>query len=316
MTPNTAIGKFSVALLRLISLPLKFTRDSIPFNNTLYLAAKFVSVIETRGIKCECTLKDGGRFQFNLNDPYWSRIVCDHFVYEPEIVHTIDLLAEREFSFLDCGANFGYWSIISVTRWRNCIETIAVEAAEPTYEHLLENCQLNGNRFKTLNRALSNVGNTMAKLHFYAPKHARASIDASSEDTETHDVETLTLDGLAALLDDQSAPLVIKLDIEGMELLVIESIGDIFNRDFCLIYEDHGKDGSSKITDEIIKKGVFSIYFMSGSGKLCEIKSSGDATAKKLNRRRGYNFIATVPESGTDKILRSALGLDAPAPRG
>jgi hypothetical protein len=55
-------------------------------------------------------------FGFDLGDFYWNRLSYAGFSYDPEMVSTLALVQDVPFTFLDCGANYGYWSVLMGAR--------------------------------------------------------------------------------------------------------------------------------------------------------------------------------------------------------
>ena len=62
-------------------------------------------------------------------DGYWSTLLDDHFRYEAEIEIFLKSAADLKYTLVDCGANFGYWSVLSLQLclWRTSV--IAIEAS-------------------------------------------------------------------------------------------------------------------------------------------------------------------------------------------
>src|SRR5258708_3634193 len=63
--------------------------------------------------RCETVLVDGAPFCFNARDPYWNRLLMAGFVYEPEVARVLRLLKDVDYAFIDCGANYGLWSVLA-----------------------------------------------------------------------------------------------------------------------------------------------------------------------------------------------------------
>jgi hypothetical protein len=61
-------------------------------------------------------LNDDSRFVFDLRDPYWARVLAPGFTYEPEIEGVLRAFADMPYTFVDAGANLGYWSILAPAR--------------------------------------------------------------------------------------------------------------------------------------------------------------------------------------------------------
>ena len=90
---------------------------------------------------------EGKKICVHLNDGYWTRLLFDNFVYEPEVEFVLNLLLGPGSFFLDCGSNIGYWSIFA-SKYINFPEQIvAVEPSLRTFARLERNRVLNGGSF-------------------------------------------------------------------------------------------------------------------------------------------------------------------------
>src|SRR5690606_22292313 len=94
------------------------------------------------------------RFCYPSGDAYWQYYFLTGKMYEEEISRTFDLVKHRVVLYLDCGANFGYWSLI----FSKMVKTVAVEASSESYDLLLLNNKLNANSFATLHAAITDSG--------------------------------------------------------------------------------------------------------------------------------------------------------------
>ena len=98
-------------------------------------------------------LNDDARFAFPFGDGYWSLLLDRSFVYEGEIEQFLRSVADVDYSFVDGGANFGFWSVLASSRPFGSHPVIAIEASSVNAARLARNAELNGGRFKILRRA-------------------------------------------------------------------------------------------------------------------------------------------------------------------
>ena len=259
--------------------------------------------------KQHCTVRLGAdsRFRFRLADPYWSPIVCSAFPYEPEIGFLLEQNRKRAFAFLDCGANFGYWSVFCSSPEIACPVVIAVEAAASTFRELEHNCTLNSRRFETRFNAVHSLDGRTVFLRELGENHASASIVEGCGDGTS--VQTITID---TLLSDGSVPtdlpVIVKLDVEGSEIEAFKGASKLFQREALMIYEDHGSDLSSQVTDFVLRDLGLRIFFVDGRKRVFRIRSSAAAGAVKTKPKRGYNFFAATPGSTFDRELAALAG--------
>lgn len=84
-------------------------------------------------------------------DAYWSRLLNRSYDYEEEIKLPHCGRDER-YEFVDCCANFGYWSVLE----QACAQqALAIEVGGLNVKRLNGNTELNGNRFRCLNVAIA-----------------------------------------------------------------------------------------------------------------------------------------------------------------
>ena len=66
--------------------------------------------------------------RFPFGDGYWSLLLDRSFVYEGEIEQFLRSVADVDYSFVDGGANFGFWSVLASSRPFGSHPVIAIEA--------------------------------------------------------------------------------------------------------------------------------------------------------------------------------------------
>lgn len=67
-------------------------------------------------------------FLLDLRDWYWNRLLSRDFVYEPEVEWLLRYLRGLRYTFVDAGANHGYWSIRASSDELGRQRTFAIEA--------------------------------------------------------------------------------------------------------------------------------------------------------------------------------------------
>jgi FkbM family methyltransferase len=254
------------------------------------------------GSRVVLELTGAGRFEVELTDPYWSRIVLDPIEYEPELADVLDRLRDEPVLFLDCGANRGYWSVrmsAVAARWR----VVAVEASPTTYDALARNAALNDGRFECLNGAVAAQGGRRVAIVTPAGRSVGAHVSeerrqpTGSGETIEH-ATTVTIDELAAGHDPgRELPVVVKLDVEGMEVPALRGAGEVLRRDPLILYEDHGHDDSCEVSAYILDALGYEVFHRHGPGRLSRMRRVEDVRRVKVRRRRGYNFFASRPGS-------------------
>lgn len=271
-----------------------------PFNyRGLYTFSKHIGRLCAEETRIQILLEEDSVYEFALNDPYWARLIHQKIVHEPEIHHFLRLLSGKRFVFVDGGANWGYWSILASSKVYGAEQTIAYEPMPKALEYLRANQALNGERFSVIPKAIAKED------AFGIPMHVMAGAELSAVESSiaqgahgggtTLEVDAFSLDHvLRTIITD--APVVLKLDLEGVEAEVIQGSKDIENREVALIFEDHAKDLQCKATKAVLERGWL-VYFFHDDGKIEEIKALEQAAKLKTNRHRGYNFFAWRRES-------------------
>jgi FkbM family methyltransferase len=228
-----------------------------------------------------------GKFWVYLRDPYWSRLLFRGYRYEPEIERMLQQVAQCEqIAFLDCGANFGYWSIRSRELFP-AATVIAIEAEPSNFDKLAANLDLNGGGFISINAAVYDTTGETVSIGTSNGHHADAQVGRG-----TALVGTVTIDDLIATHCPDARTIVVKIDVEGSEEKALDGALDaISNRTCVFIYEDHGQDTYSIATRHALRLGM-EIYFVNDDLEFVQIMSPEQASALKIDKKRGYNFVA------------------------
>jgi FkbM family methyltransferase len=251
-------------------------------------------------------LNADSRFAFDLRDPYWARLLAPGFTYEPEIEAVLRAFGDLPYTFVDAGANLGYWSILASSCELGRHRSIAIEAATGTFERLLANRALNEERFECLHGAVSARTDERVTLAISA-HHSSSGIADSGEIPDvrgTEVVPTLTLDDVIADVVAHSGPVIVKLDVEGAEIAALQGGRRLLESDALLLYEDHGKDPESRVSAAVLELG-WTVFLAVGEGFV-----PADLSAIRRYKTRpdvGYNLIACRTGSGMEEQVRARL---------
>lgn len=257
------------------------------------VVAKLVSSVLASKRQVCVIMSDDCRFTFPYGDGYWSILADRNHVYEPEVEWLLEQVRDVNYSFVDCGANYGFWSCrVSSERFGNK-RSLAVELDPSTYGQLVKNASANSDRFDVLNRGVSDVSGQLVPI--YGAKHeARSLVNDGSDAVPRGEVETVTLDELLRSgAIEANGPVVLKLDVEGVEVEAMNGANDLLERQLLIIYEDHGSDRSHIISRHVFDKLGMRVFGHSQKKGLYELRSVDELSRIKINRRRGYDFFAT-----------------------
>jgi FkbM family methyltransferase len=240
------------------------------------------------------SIGDDSRMRISLDDPYWSRLLCASYEYEADFKQALRALSNVDFVVVDCGANFGYWSILLSGSELGSRRVLAVEAAADTYRLLVANCDLNGGRFQCVHGAIDEVSGRRVSIEaLNGHSSARVSADGSGSQLAT----TISLDDLvSSTFDGIPARVLIKLDVEGHEISALRGSARLLASDVLVYYEDHGIDLTSKVTDYVIRELGLRVFFLD-RGRLRDVPSAQAASRFKKRTTYGYNFFACKPSS-------------------
>ena len=221
-------------------------------------------------------------------------------MYEFELRQVLNGLKKTNFSFFDCGANLGYWSIYCSDDAIGCENVFAIEASPTTFQMLQHNWKLNSKPFKILNRAVHRLSGNMVDFECDGENHASARI--ATKGSNTQPVETISIDDLLAS-DKSGNPALVKLDVEGAEIPSFEGARKSLSGDCLFAYEDHGNDLTCKVTRWLLNNTDLLIYFIDEAGISHAIKSTTDAAQVKKLSNKGYNFFATQKGSTFHRLF-------------
>src|SRR6266581_5406757 len=183
-------------------------------------------------------LNPDATFAFPYGDGYWSKLLNRSFSYEDELELLFRDSVGVDYTLLDCGANYGYWSVLISSAPYGSHKAIAIEPSSQNFAKLANNAKINGDRFEVMNCA---IGAARGIARLSGTKHEAFSIAGSQTDGE--EVPEIALDNL---LDDgrvaASGKFLIKLDVEGVEIEAMKGGTRLMQGDSVLLCEEHGND--------------------------------------------------------------------------
>lgn len=242
------------------------------------------------------------KFRVMLNDPYWVTLLVPWYKYEPEVANVLEQLLDDKAYFFDCGANQGYWSLFASEQIDQA-RIFSVEASKNTAALFQANKELNGRSFTVLNNALGGKDGEEVLLRTEASNHAGASVtDSGSHDDDNSEAVIMrTLDSLIDEFDIpiKTAPIVIKLDVEGCEIPSLEGAAKLLSEgDVAIIYEEFTTRSKHPVTDFIVDTLKLSIYFVSRAGKYHLVDDLAAFLSGQDTSHGNVNLVA-VTEGGT-----------------
>lgn len=131
---------------------------------------------------------------------------------------------------LDCGSNFGFYSIYTASK-NNNNKAIAFEASPNTFQELKKNIEVNNlKNIKAYNLALTNTDNKDIIFFESINDWESSLIESNSESKIQTKIKTTTLNSIISSNDLYNNHLVIKLDVEGYEMQIIDGAKKIIQK--------------------------------------------------------------------------------------
>jgi FkbM family methyltransferase len=245
-------------------------------------------------------------FEFPYGDGYWSKLLNRSFSYEDELELLFRDSVGVDYTFIDCGANFGYWSVLISSAPYGSHRVTAIEPSSQNFAKLKNNAQINGSRFEAMRCA---IGAARGTARLSGTKHEAFSIAGDASGGE--DVPVIALDNL---LDDGELPAkgkyLIKLDVEGVEIEAIKGGMRLLQADTVLLCEEHGNDPKHTVSRYILEHTPLKLIVHDPrSNRLETVTELSILDRIKVSSHVGYNVFGTASTFWQDRI--SALNANA-----
>jgi FkbM family methyltransferase len=252
--------------------------------------------------RADITIREGSwRFRFPADDYYWNRLLDPVWQYEPEIHAFLEAIRGLHHTFVDLGANFGYWSTRVAAGLYGARPLVAVEASSACFHVLRRNLECVGAEARALRYAVAE--RTGDEVPLFGVRHAGFSIDpswAGRPAVVADTVPTITLDDalVEAGVEPAETPLVVKLDVEGAERAVLIGAPITVSGPSVFLMEDAA--GPGRLSDAVeyahheAGMRLFALH-----GEAVPRRISGPDGVLRLKRRhgrlqrRGLNIAAT-----------------------
>lgn len=253
-------------------------------------------------------LNPDATFEFPYGDGYWSKLLDRSFRYEVELDRLFKGAIDVNYTLIDCGANYGYWSVLVSSAPFGSHRVIAIEPSSQNFARLKNNAVVNGNRFEVMNCAIG-AARGMARLS--GTKHEAFSIAGAANGGE--EVPVVALDNL--IDDGRISPdgkYLIKLDVEGVEIEAIKGGTRLLHGDSVILCEEHGSDRHHTVSRYILEQTPLKlIVYDPRSNRMETVTELSILDRIKVSSNIGYNVFGTASAFWQDRIN----GLNANAAR-
>jgi FkbM family methyltransferase len=244
-------------------------------------------------------LNSDATFEFPYGDGYWSKLLNRSYHYEDELELLFRHSTGVDYTLLDCGANYGYWSVLVSSAPFGSHKAIAIEPSSQNFVKLTNNARINSNRFEPMKCA---IGAARGTARLSGTKHEAFSIAGNSADGE--EVPIIALDNL---IDDGrvavSGKFLIKLDVEGVEIEAIKGGARLLQADSVIICEEHGNDPDHTVSRYILEQTPLElIVYDPRSNRLETVSELSILDRIKVSSHVGYNVFGTASAFWQDRI--------------
>jgi FkbM family methyltransferase len=237
-------------------------------------------------------LNPDATFEFPYGDGYWSKLLNRSFSYEDELELLFRDSVSVDYTLIDCGANFGYWSVLISSRPYGSHKAIAIEPSSQNFAKLANNAEINGGRFEVMKCA---IGAARGTARLSGTKHEAFSI-AGKAAGRSEEVPVIALDNL--LDDGRISPdgkYLIKLDVEGVEIEAIKGGTRLLQGDSVLLCEEHGNDPDHTVSRYILEQTPLKLIVYDPRTNRMEIVNELSILDRiKVSSHVGYNVFGTA----------------------
>jgi FkbM family methyltransferase len=245
-------------------------------------------------------LNSDATFEFPYGDGYWSKLLNRAYHYEDELELLFRGAADVDYTLLDCGANYGYWSVLVSSAPMGSHKAIAIEPSSQNFTKLKNNAEINGNRFELMKCA---IGSSRGTARLSGTKHEAFSI-AGDGGGDGEDVPVIALDNL---IDDgkisATGKYLIKLDVEGVEIEAIKGGTRLLETDTMVLCEEHGNDPLHTVSRHILEKTPLKlIVYDPRSHRLETVTELSILDRIKVSSHVGYNVFGTASAFWLDRV--------------
>jgi FkbM family methyltransferase len=240
-------------------------------------------------------------FAFPYGDGYWSKLLNRSFSYENELELLFQHSADVDYMLLDCGANYGYWSVLVSSAPYGSHKAIAIEPSSQNFAKLKNNAEINSNRFEAMKCA---IGAARGTARLSGTKHEAFSIAGDGGGYGGEEVPVIALDNL---IDDgkvsAGGKFLIKLDVEGVEIEAIKGGTRLLQGDSVILCEEHGNDPHHTVSRYILEQTPLKLIVYDPRSNLLETVTELSILDRiKVSTHVGYNVFGTASAFWQDRI--------------
>jgi len=245
-------------------------------------------------------LNNDAVFEFPYGDGYWSKLLNRAYTYEDELELLFEDSGDVDYVLIDCGANYGYWSVLVSSKPFGAHKVIAIEPSAQNFPKLANNARINGERFEAIKCA---IGSARGTATLSGTKHEAFSI-AGAANGGGEKVPVIALDNL---IDEGKVEgggkYLIKLDVEGVEIEAIKGGARLLAADSVILCEEHGNDPDHTVSRYILDQTPLKLIVFDPRSKRMETVTELSILDRiKVSTHVGYNVFGTASAFWLDRI--------------
>ncbi|MBV9563988.1 MAG: FkbM family methyltransferase [Bradyrhizobium sp.] len=283
------------------------SKISSPFSHRGYIGCANLlrKTLPERNIAIK--LNDDAIFEFPYGDGYWSKLLDRSYHYEDELELLFRHAMDVDYTFIDCGANYGYWSVLVSSAPFGAHRAIAIEPSSQNFAKLAYNARVNGGRFETMQCA---IGSGRGTAHLSGTKHEAFSIAGGAggcgEEVPVITLDNLVEDGKVA----ETGKYLIKLDVEGVEIEAIKGGAGLLQTDSVILCEEHGNDPNHTVSRYILERTPLALIVHDPrSGRMETVTELSILDRIKVSSHIGYNVFGTASAFWQSRISALNAGI-------
>ena len=188
-----------------------------------------------------------GRVQYvDLDDSFVGGAIARDAVYEPHLTRAISEVLNPGDGFVDVGANIGWFSLLGASIVGEGGRVLAVEADPGNVGLLLRSAQASG--FRNITAVTAAAAATSGAMLLQRAGGSNGAVYPFADATAPDDrwVPALTLDSLSGMVENVR---VMKIDVEGAELLVLRGATETIERHRPVLYVEFSPGMLSRFED-------------------------------------------------------------------
>ena len=247
----------------------------------------------------------------DYNDRGLSRSLLLFRLRELDHKFLLEKIVQKNSKIFDIGANIGYYSLIEKTLINNSSNILCIEPIKKNINLLLKNLKINDSKAQVLHGGVSNED---GKKNIYVAHHSNLSSfhkNDNKHDIYTNNFETVNIFSIPKLISKFYVPDVIRMDVEGHEVEIFESLctyllqnensiivypSIIFETHFWRYQED---DRFDKVLSDLFDYGYSAKY----------IASSDIIGANKIENK-GYKSDVIIKTDGVERKIYDNISSD------